>query len=81
VFFGAEVRHHVWGSDVSKAEDYWRNAEQCRDWAETAISGELKAMWLELARHWELLAESFEPTGETRAMRESPAQEDRRGAK
>jgi hypothetical protein len=66
---------------VSKADEYRRKAEECRTLADTAISSDMKATWLELAEHWDRLAQSFERAGDLKAGRETHTQEGRSPAK
>jgi hypothetical protein len=47
-------------SPETRAQEYRRQAEECRLQAERSLSNDDKARWLKIAAQWQYMAESLE---------------------
>ena len=46
---------------LTRAEEFRRKAQECRDQAVTAIAHDTKAGWMKLADKWERMADDADP--------------------
>jgi len=73
-FRGTTRRHpcsqtRVRGRDVSREQEYLRNAKDAQEWADRAVTAEDRAGWLRIAQGWLYLFTRWTHSAELRKSR------------